>query len=167
MISPLFWSKPHLVLAAAAFGLLGIAYGFQFAGYLPCELCWWQRYPYMAMVPMGIMLAFLSPNKQRLGLVLLVLLLAAELGIAIFHVGVEQAWWEGLATCSGTVDFSGLSDDEMLALMQQDIPRCDEAAWSLFGVSMAGWNGIAAFILLGYACVALAKSGAEKLGKDK
>jgi disulfide bond formation protein DsbB len=29
--------------------------------------------------------------------------------------------------------------------------RCDEIAWSLFGVSMAGWNLLASLLVAGYA----------------
>ena len=151
MILNMLQRKPHLTLTAAAAFLLAVAYGFQFAGYLPCELCWWQRYPYMAIIPLGISFALAGQRYQRVGLLVLAAFLVSEVGIAIFHVGVEQLWWEGLDTCSGTLDIRGLSREELLAAMQSDIPRCDEATWSLLGISMAGWNGIAALILLGYA----------------
>jgi disulfide bond formation protein DsbB len=63
-------------------------------------------------------------------------------GIGVFHVGVEQKWWAGPAGCSAT-DLSGLSPAEAAKrLMETPVVRCDEIAWSLLGISMAGWNAI-------------------------
>jgi disulfide bond formation protein DsbB len=58
-------------------------------------------------------------------------------------VGVEQKWWEGLATC--TVDaLSGVGGDDLLNL---DVTvggpvACDVIPWEMWGISMAGWNVI-------------------------
>ncbi|HEY9566948.1 MAG TPA: disulfide bond formation protein B, partial [Thalassobaculum sp.] len=77
---------------------------------------------------------------------LLVLAVAAELatgGIAAFHVGVEQGWWQGTAGCGTTA-----SGDDLAALkaqiMSQPIVRCDAVAFAVLGISMAGWNAILA-----------------------
>ncbi len=35
-------------------GLLGGAYLFQFAGYAPCAMCLWQRWPHMAAIALGL-----------------------------------------------------------------------------------------------------------------
>ncbi len=52
--------------------------------------------------------------------------------------------WLGPQHCSGGV--SGLAtmstQDLMAALEKAPVVRCDEVAWSLFGISMAGWNAI-------------------------
>ncbi|MBL8838789.1 MAG: disulfide bond formation protein B, partial [Alphaproteobacteria bacterium] len=42
-------------IAAASAAVLGTALGSQFIGGLrPCELCHWQRYPYVATILLGI-----------------------------------------------------------------------------------------------------------------
>ena len=54
-------------------------------------------------------------------------------------MGVEQGWWEGTSGC-GSIS----TTDDLAALraqiMNAPIVRCDEVAWSLFGISMAGYN---------------------------
>ena len=47
------------------------------------------------------------------------------------------------------------------ALLQQPVVRCDEIAWSLFGISMAGWN----FLLsLGLAALSFASALSKPTG---
>ncbi|WP_164155499.1 disulfide bond formation protein B, partial [Sandarakinorhabdus rubra] len=65
--------------------------------------------------------------------------MATNAGIALFHAGVEQKWWQGLTRC--TAPPAAGSADAMLAdILAQPLVRCDAIPWSLFGVSMAGWN---------------------------
>src|SRR5229473_1066432 len=63
-------------------------------------------------------------------------------GIGVFHVGVEQHWWTGPQACSGRVP-AGLTDAELKKfLLSARMVRCDEAAWKMWSISMAGWNAI-------------------------
>ena len=67
-------------------------------------------------------------------------------GIALYHVGVEQHWWAGPTACGGGGQVPG-SLAELGRMMNQPVPRCDEPAWSLFGISMAGYNVFFSLIL--------------------
>lgn len=131
------------VVSAAALATAYIAqYGF---GLKPCILCLYQRVPYALNVVFGL-LAFLAtfryPRIASLLLLLAALTFFAGAGISGFHAGVEYGWWKGLASCGGDILPQGASIEELRrALIQQkDIVRCDQAAWTLFGISMAGYN---------------------------
>jgi disulfide bond formation protein DsbB len=132
------------LVAAAGLGSLALlagAFGFQYIGGLaPCQLCLWQRWPHAAAIV--IMLAALVLPGRILP-VLGILAALATAGVGMFHVGVEQMWWEGLASCSGN-SIAGLNVSDLLnpnVAIAAPI-RCDAIAWSLFGISMAGWNVI-------------------------
>lgn len=134
--------KKHYT-ALAIFGsaalLLG-ALGFQYLGDLaPCKMCIWQRWPHGIAIVLG--LAFWATGTRILGWLALITVIIGA-GIAFYHAGVEQAWWEGPSSCtSGSI--SGLSTDELLdSIMNTPLVRCDEIPWSLFGLSMAAWNGL-------------------------
>lgn len=89
---------------------------------------------------------------------LLVALSAAVTAVfAGYHVGVEQKFWPGPASCSGTLAAMNTSDllDSLLAT---PVIRCDEIAWSFAGISMAGWNMLLSFGLAGFALLARNKS---------
>ena len=65
--------------------------------------------------------------------------------LAIFHVGVEQKYWSGPNSCSNA-SIEGLTTDQLLdKIMSAPIVRCDEIAWELMGISMAGWNVLISF----------------------
>lgn len=136
-------AKPSVLLAAGgSAALLMGAFGFQYlGGLLPCTLCLWQRWPHAAALVLGA-LALALPY-QRVWPILGALAALTSAGIALFHVGVEQLWWQGLATC--TVDaLAGVSVDDLLSLdSTAGAPvRCDAIAWQFMGLSMAGWNGV-------------------------
>jgi len=144
-LSSVPWLATGVAVAALCIALIA-QYGF---GLAPCELCYWQRYGYWAAIGIGVVAIF-SPAGSALRRVLLWLLALAFLataGIALFHVGVEQKWWQGLATCSGDLGGAVSTQDILSAIENAPIVRCDEPAFVLFGISMAGYNLILALAL--------------------
>jgi disulfide bond formation protein DsbB len=143
------------LIAAVSAALVAAAFAFEHLGGLPpCVLCWWQRYAHFAVI--GLALFALLPVGGNLRAVLLLAAAVAALagtGIAVFHVGVEQHWWQGTAECGSTLGAASSIEDMRRMLLAQPVVRCDEVAWSLFGISMAGYN---ALISLGLAAFALA-----------
>jgi len=143
-------TRTHLILIAAAgsAAMLLAALAFQYIGGLaPCVLCIWQRWPHLAAVLIGLVaLKVQSPALPALGA--LAALTTAAIGV--FHFGVEQQWWEGLAQCSVNT-LAGVSATDLL---NTDInvgapAACDKVAWSLLGLSMPGWNVLASGFLAG------------------
>ena len=139
-----------MFVAAAA--MLAGAWGFQLIGGLqPCALCLYQRWPYWIVVAIAGASVLVARRLGPRGLAgvagACALVFAAGAGIAGFHVGVEQGWWEGLAACGGgggDLNDPNLSIEELKArLFATEIVRCDEVPWSLFGISLAGYNFLA------------------------
>jgi len=151
---------PAMVILASA-AVLASALAFQYIGELrPCVLCIYQRYPYVAAIALGVAALALRGRRPRavpLALTTLVFLVGA--GIAAFHVGVEQHWWQGTTACGGTIGGDGSLADLKARLLAAPVVRCDEVPWSFLGVSMAGYNvllslGLAAFAAYGTARLA-------------
>ncbi len=119
---------PALLIAGAYIS----QYGF---GLFPCEMCWWQRYPHFAAIGLGLLSYVAFPKRVWVGLAALAILVSGLIGG--FHAGVEYGWWEGLTACTSAVEAGG---DPMDAILSAPMVRCDAAPWSLFGISLAGWN---------------------------
>ena len=140
----LYFIAGRLPAAPVLFGLslavlLG-AYGFEILGGLaPCQLCYYQRAPYFLAIALSA-LAWVRPawGAPLYGLLMLTFLTGAGLGV--YHAGVEWKFWPGPASCSAL----GSSDIPLEQLMAQilaaPVVRCDEIPWSLFGLSLAGYN---------------------------
>lgn len=145
--------RHHLALVATVGPalLLAAALAFQYMGGLaPCELCIWQRWPHLAAIALG---AGYLLTAHRFPAALAAASLVVGSCIAAYHVGVEQQWWAGPGACSGT-GLGEMTGSELLDITVADtIVRCDEVAWSMFGVSMAAWNGL---LSIGIAAVWLA-----------
>jgi disulfide bond formation protein DsbB len=160
-----------LASAAALAGVFVFQFGF---GLIPCELCMWQRLPHaLAILIAGAgagqaraatrMMKPARAMRWRTFAVLATLLAVVHLagaGTAAFHVGVEQHWWAGTEACTGAAP-AGLSVDELRARLLETPPaRCDQIAWSLFGITLAGFNLILSIALAGVAAWAAVRFGA-------
>jgi disulfide bond formation protein DsbB len=134
-----------LIFAAAwgSLALLAAAFMFQALGYPPCPMCWWQRYPHFAAIAIGALGLFTDgPAIPILGACAAL----TTAGLGVMHTGVERGWWDIQTTCSGG-NLDGLSGADLLSPDALGITRCDEAAWELFGLSMASWNAVISAVL--------------------
>ncbi|MEX3011403.1 disulfide bond formation protein B [Hoeflea sp. TYP-13] len=147
-----------LAIAVAMALVVGAALGFEhIGGYIPCALCLEQRTPYYVGVPVMIVAAISSAMKAPAIITRTLFVAGGGLmiygaGLGVYHSGVEWAWWEGPADCSGaaglTTDASNLLSD----LNAIKPPACNEAALRVLGLSFAGWNVIAS-VILAIACL--------------
>ncbi|MBR45516.1 MAG: disulfide bond formation protein B [Rhodospirillaceae bacterium] len=138
---------PVAALSVISAALLLTAFMFEHIGGLaPCELCWYQRYAYMAVIAILLPALYFHSNASVVAPLLAAagLALLVGTGIAGYQVGVERSWWE--SACATPI--RGESLDEIRAsLMAAPVVRCDEVAWSLWEISMAGWNGLVSLAL--------------------
>lgn len=139
--------RTMLIAAAGSLALILGALAFQYAGYPPCKLCYWQRYPHYAAIAIGAGVLILGP-LALLGVAGALSALVTA-GIGLYHSGVERGYWEGPTSCTGSGDgLAGMTGDELLSLdVPVDIVMCDEVAWSFAGLSMASWNAIFSLII--------------------
>ena len=160
------WSGPfrdgpaaaaYTVFVIALATLLGAWY-FQFVlGYPPCPLCLDERVPYYVVIPLSLLLAIAArahaPRRLvALGFIVILIAVLSGAALATYHAGVEWHFWPGPADCSGPLaDLS--SGGSLLDQLQNPIHivRCDQAAWRLLGVSLAGYN-----VLISLAMAAIA-----------
>lgn len=132
-----------LLTAALSAAMLAAAFAFQHLGRLdPCVLCIYQRWPWAAAAGLGLLAAVFARYRTaaKAALALAVAALLTGAGIAAYHVGVEQHWWAGTSECGGVTGQAKTIEELKAQLLATPVTRCDEVAWSLFGISMAGWN---------------------------
>lgn len=134
----------HIVIAAGvSAGLLAGAYVFQYLGYAPCTMCYWQRWPHMAAVAIGV-LALFVPARILGYLGALAALTTAAIGV--YHTGVERKFWEGPSTCTGDGGLGELSGNDLLSLDGPRLIMCDQVSWEMLDLSMASWNAVISLV---------------------
>ena len=139
-----------LALAVPALLMAG-ALGSQYLGGLhPCEMCHWQRWPHYAAIAMALVAFVAKPPMRNVMIALAALAILTSGALGVFHAGVEYRWWAG-PPCSASGAGASLED-----LMRAPLIRCDEPQWSVFGISLAGFNALFS-ILGGIAILALVR----------
>jgi disulfide bond formation protein DsbB len=136
--------------------VLGTALASQYWGGLaPCELCLLQRWPWTAAITISIVALFAGGRSGLpwLALALGVVFLIGS-GLAVYHVGVEQHWIAGPTSCTANSGNAASVEELKRQILGQAPVLCDRPAWTLFGVSLAGWNLLASLIMAGF-CLAV------------
>jgi disulfide bond formation protein DsbB len=142
------------VLAASA-AVLGTALLSQYWGGLaPCELCLLQRWPWRVAIVVSLVM-LLAGSRPALPWVALLLAAVFAIGaaFALYHVGVEQHWFAGPAACTASAGATTLEDMKRQILGTQAV-LCDQVQWSLYGVSLAGFNLLASLAMAAF-CAAV------------
>ena len=140
----LIW--PLLMVLASGTMLAG-AHAFEtFGGLHPCPLCLDQRKWHWAVVAIGIaafILTRFKPTWARAAAVIVGLVLLGSACMGAYHVAVEQHWV--VATCDARINMNEIRpldfEGEIVA------PACDQIAWQMFGISMAGYNALISLLL--------------------
>ncbi len=132
-----------LLAGGGSAALLAGAFAFQAAGYAPCAMCIWQRWPHVAAIALAALALVLAP---RLMAVLGAGAALTASGLGLFHTGVERGWWEGPSSCTGG-GLGGLSGADLLSTDGPALVMCDQVAWAFAGLSMASWNAALSLVL--------------------
>lgn len=146
-----------LLLALMSAAILLAAFALQYLGGLPpCRLCIWQRWPYVALIALGL-IGWRWHPRAVLGIAALVLLGGA--GLAAYHVGIEQGWWALPAGCvaGGTAE----TVEDLRRMLAEAPPACDQVGFTFLGLTLAGWNLVAS-LLVGAVALAAAVGSSRR-----
>jgi disulfide bond formation protein DsbB len=150
-----------LAIAALALLTLAGAWGFQWAGHPPCDLCLEQRYAYYAGAPLALLIAATAAVRApraavTAGFALLTAMFLYNAGLAVYHSGVEAKYWAGPTACAGGA-LAPAGGDLLKQLETVKVVRCDEVSLRVLGLSLANWN-----IFISGALAALAVASAVR-----
>ena len=143
--------SPHKVIIVTAITsaslLLSVFILQYFVGIKPCSLCITQRWPHalVLMLSLCALLPIMAKFRRPI-LALISLAFATTASVGAYHLSIEFGWVTGPATCSGNI--TGDTVEELRRqLMAQPFTKCNDIAWSLFGVSLAGYNFLISTVL--------------------
>jgi len=132
------WPFVTLLVSGA---LLAGAHAFErIGGLAPCPLCLHQREWHWGVLAVSVVALILQRtpfNRPRLATFVIGLVLLGSFLMAGFHVGVEQGVFTYVcAAPTGDLDLAWDVNAQL------EVPTCDRPAWTMLGISMAGYNAI-------------------------
>jgi disulfide bond formation protein DsbB len=148
-------TRPFAALVfLAGVAVLGTALLSQYwGGLMPCELCLLQRWPWAVAITLAALALLINPQGVLPWLALLLAgVFAVGVGLAFYHVGVEQHWFPGPTACTAGATTARTIEELKAQILGHQPVLCDQVQWSLFGISMAGWNLLAS-LAMGLYCL--------------
>ena len=132
-----------VILTALAFQYLG--------GYLPCPLCYQQRYAYYVAIPLLFVALVLVSADQRHGAAFVFLFVAlvflANSGLGVYQAGAEWEFWPGPESCAGDQGVQAGGASLLQKLEQTRVVSCTDPSFRMLGLSFAGWNAVVCLAL--------------------
>ena len=150
-----------IFLFLSAIFALALAYISQYIfGLQPCSLCLHQRKPFFAILIFCLIAFtfFKSEKSQKIILIFCTISLLINIGIAAYHVGVEQKIFHGPSGCSSNLNEIQNLEELKNALLATKPVRCDETQFLFLKLSMAAWNLIYCLTLLSVILLFMRKS---------
>jgi disulfide bond formation protein DsbB len=143
------------MMGAGALALLLGALSFQYFAHLPpCEMCHWQRWPYIAAAVVGLVIVSVWKRDARLLAIFTIVMVTVSGVIGAYQAGMQWGLLPGPEAC--TVEHA--------YVMGSNAPApeisCNAVTWSLFGLSLAAYNAIFAFLIAGTGAFLLSRKHA-------
>ena len=108
-------------------------------GHQPCNLCLIERIPYGLSVALIITIFVLKKNEQFF-VILLILAFIFSFVISIYHLGIEQGYFQESTVC-GLKDLTeNISKEDIINQLNENIISCKDVTFRIFGLSLTSIN---------------------------
>ena len=112
----------------------------------PCQLCYYQRYPYY-FATIVIILAFFKKINLKQVFILLLFTSLISASLSFYHIGIEQSFFDELGSCTSDTK-SNNTENLLKELQMQPVISCKNISFQIFGLSLATINFILSVILV-------------------
>mgnify|MGYP006136596237 CR=1 FL=1 len=116
-------------------------------GHQPCNLCLIERIPYVLSI-IVLLVNYKYKRKEKLIILILILIFIFSLIISIYHLGIEQGYFEDSLICNLKSGVDILSKDELLLELQKKTVSCKDVTFKVFGFSLTTINILISLLLI-------------------
>ena len=116
-------------------------------GYEACNLCLYQRIPFLV----AIFVSFIGYNysKNDKILILIIIIFSISFFISGYHYGIENNIFDEFSGCVNN-SLNITNKVELLKSLNNNIPSCKDVNFKLFGISLAGINFLLSLLIVIY-----------------
>ena len=136
-----------IIFIFSLFALIS-AYFIEFIlGHQPCNLCLIERIPYGLSIILIITIFILKKNENFFVL-LLILTFVFSFAISVYHLGIEQGFFQESAVCDVKNVNENLSKEDLLKQLSKKIVSCKDVTFRIFGLSLTSVNIIISLMFI-------------------
>ena len=136
----------NLILIFSILSILFAFYVEYILGHKPCNLCLFQRLPYILII-FSIVLLLIFRNFERLLFLFLSIIFLSGALLALYHFGIEQSVFSESFFCKGDDNDGTLNKEEILKQLKIRQISCKDVTFTILGVSLATINTFVSTIL--------------------
>ena len=136
----------NLILIFSILSILFAFYVEYILGHKPCNLCLFQRLPYILIIFLIVLLLIFRNFERLIFLFLSIIFLSGAL-LALYHVGIEQGIFSESFVCKGDDNDGTLNKEEILKQLKIRQISCKDVTFTILGVSLATINTFVSTIL--------------------
>ena len=136
----------NLILIFSILSILFAFYVEYILGHKPCNLCLFQRLPYILIIFLIVLLLIFKSFERLIFLFLSIIFLSGAL-LALYHFGIEQGVFSESFVCKGDDNGSTLNKEEILKQLKIRQISCKDVTFTILGVSLATINTFVSMIL--------------------
>ena len=136
----------NLILIFSILSILFAFYVEYILGHKPCNLCLFQRLPYILIIFLIILLLIFRNFERLIFLFLSIIFLSGAL-LALYHFGIEQGIFSESFVCKGNDNDGTLNKEEILKQLKIRQISCKDVTFTILGVSLATINTFVSTIL--------------------
>ena len=112
--------------------------------YKPCQLCLYQRIPYLLILIFSFVGIFFSKNINWLYTIMIFFISSTI--ISGYHSGIEFGLLNESSSCASN-SIESLDKTKLLESLSNSMPNCKDIEFKLFGLSLATINFLISFAL--------------------
>ena len=136
----------NLILIFSILSILFAFYVEYILGHKPCNLCLFQRLPYILIIFLIVLLLIFRNFERLIFLFLSIIFLSGAL-LALYHFGIEQGIFPESFVCKSDDNHGTLNKEEILKQLKIRQISCKDVTFTMLGVSLATINTFVSTIL--------------------
>tara|TARA_B100000676_G_scaffold218371_1_gene215230 strand:- start:25 stop:501 length:477 start_codon:yes stop_codon:yes gene_type:complete len=126
---------------------LSFAYFVEFIlGHEPCSLCKIERVPYIGSIILGSFLLFTNKWEKKILMIILLFFIFGSV-ISIYHIGIEQGFFNESLLCELGINNNIQNPDELLKTLKKTPVSCKDVTFKIFGLSLATFNAVLSIVV--------------------
>lgn len=136
----------NLILFVSFVALLSAFFIEYILGHQPCNLCIFERIPYVIAIVI-ILLNYKFSQFEKIFLVLLVIVFLTATILSVYHFGIEQGFIEESLVCDLKNGSEATSKEEILKQLQEQKVSCKDVTFKIFGLSLTTYNIVISILI--------------------